>query len=245
MLKGLFDMDNPFWRFMSLVADLIILNLLFVLCSIPIITIGASTTALYTVTLKLAKNQDGYIASTFFKAFKDNFKQSTIIWLIMIGIGILLGADIMIINALKVPGELILNYILLFVILIFVMTLCYVFPLQSKFVNPVKQTMKNALVLSIGHFPRTILIILIHAIPIVLLWLDVVNSMVLMLAYVFPFMSIIGFGLIAYLSSKIFHKIFKKYIPEDPLDEFEMISDNYITEVLNKEHEDEENTLPQ
>ena len=193
----------------------------------------------------MAKNQDGYIASTFFKAFKDNFKQSTIIWLIMIGIGILLGADIMIINALKVPGELILNYILLFVILIFVMTLCYVFPLQSKFVNPVKQTMKNALVLSIGYFPRTILIILIHAIPIVLLWLDVVNSMVLMLAYVFPFMSIIGFGLIAYLSSKIFHKIFKKYIPEDPLDEFEMISDNYITEVLNKEHEDEENTLPQ
>ena len=50
MLKGLFDMDNPFWRFMSLVADLIILNLLFVLCSIPIITIGASTTALYTET---------------------------------------------------------------------------------------------------------------------------------------------------------------------------------------------------
>lgn len=248
MLQGLFNMDNPFWRFMGLLADLIILNILFVICSIPIFTIGASTTALYTVTLKLVRKQEGYVASTFFKAFKSNFKQSTIIWLIMLVIGIALGLDFYILNILEVPGEVVVNYILLFVLFIYIMALCYVFPLQSKFENPIKQTLKNSILLAIAHLiPKTLLIIIIHAIPVLLLWLDVANGMVLMLAYVFPFMSIIGFGVIAYLSSKMFNKIFSKYIPEDPLDEFEMIPDNYIEDMMNtqtkKNDTNEENTL--
>lgn len=241
MLQGLFNMDNPFWRFMGLLADLIILNILFVICSIPIFTIGASTTALYTVTLKLAKKQEGYVASTFFKAFKDNFKQATLIWLIALGCGILLGLDIFVLNAMNVPGERVISYILIFIVLLYVMTLSYVFPLQCKFENPIKQTIKNALLLSIAHFfPRTILVLILHAIPVFLLWLDVANNMVFMLAYVFPFMSIIGFGVIAYLSSKNFNKVFAKYIPEDPLDEFEMIPDNYIEEMMNKESKEED-----
>ena len=74
----LFDTDNIVWRFLGRVADLVILNFLFLLCSIPIVTIGASWTALYSVTLKAVKNEESYIAKGFLEGFKENFKQSTI-----------------------------------------------------------------------------------------------------------------------------------------------------------------------
>lgn len=86
--------DNPIMRGMGRVADFIILNLLWIVCSIPIITIGASTTALYTVMLKLVKNEEGYIAKGFLKAFKENFKQSTIMWAIFLLLGILFVVDL-------------------------------------------------------------------------------------------------------------------------------------------------------
>ncbi|HAX53555.1 MAG TPA: hypothetical protein DIW07_01855, partial [Lachnospiraceae bacterium] len=86
--------DNVVMRALSRVCDFILLNILWMICSIPLFTIGASTTALYTVMLKIVKNEEGYIVKGFFRAFKDNFKKGTIIWLIMSGIGIVLGFDV-------------------------------------------------------------------------------------------------------------------------------------------------------
>ena len=73
MLQGLFNYDNPVWRFIGKLGDLIILNVLWLITSIPIVTIGASTTALYYVTLKLVRDEDGYTIRSFFKSFKENF----------------------------------------------------------------------------------------------------------------------------------------------------------------------------
>lgn len=226
MFDNLFNMDNAFWRTMTLVADLLLVNVLFIVCSLPIITIGASATALYTVTLKQVKRQEGYITTTFFKAFKENFKQSTVIWLIMLVGGALLGLDIYLFKTTEMPGEKIIHYLVAFVCLTYVITLCYVFPLQSKFVNSVKQTMKNALLLSIANFfPRTILIVILHALPIVFLLINPV-----MMAYVMPVMIFGGFALIAYLSSMIFVKIFARYMPEEETDTFDIDSDEYSIE---------------
>ena len=75
MLRGLFDLDNPVMRFLSRVADLLVLNLLFILCSIPIFTTGASITALYYCFFKMKDQEEGYLAKRFFKSFKENFKQ--------------------------------------------------------------------------------------------------------------------------------------------------------------------------
>ena len=91
MLSGFFNYDNPVWRFIGKFGDLIILNVLWFVCSIPIFTIGASTTAVYYVTLKLARNDDGYTIRSFFKSFKENFKQATIIWLILLAGAICVG----------------------------------------------------------------------------------------------------------------------------------------------------------
>ena len=70
----MFGIDGKFYEIVSAIADLVILNLLFVLCSLPIFTIGASTTALFGVTKKMADNREGYIVRTYFKLFKENFK---------------------------------------------------------------------------------------------------------------------------------------------------------------------------
>ena len=92
-MNRIFDMDNPLWRFLGKLADLMILNILFLLCSIPIFTIGASLTGVYYVCLKIKEQEEGYIVRNFFKSFKQNFVQSTIIWLIMLALGLLLGTE--------------------------------------------------------------------------------------------------------------------------------------------------------
>ena len=84
MLRAIFDLDNPLMRFLSKVADLLALNLLFLLCSIPIFTIGASLTAMYYCFFKMKDQEEGYLAKRFFKSFKENFKQATLMWLIML-----------------------------------------------------------------------------------------------------------------------------------------------------------------
>ena len=226
MFDNLFNMDNAFWRTMTLIADLLLVNVLFIICSLPIITIGASATALYTVTLKQVKKEDGYITVTFFRAFKDNFKQSTILWLIMLIIGALLGLDIYLFKTMEMPGEKVIHYLVAGVCFIYTITLCYVFPLQSKFVNTIKQTMKNALLMSIANLlPRTMLIALLHALPILFLMIDPV-----MIAYVMPAMIFGGFAFIAYLSSLMFVKVFARYIPKEEENTFDVSPDEYSIE---------------
>ena len=89
-MSNFFNMDNGLFRALGKLADLMLLNILFLVCSLPIFTIGASFTAMYYVTLKLAENEEGYIARGFLKSFKQNFKQATIIWLILLFFGIVL-----------------------------------------------------------------------------------------------------------------------------------------------------------
>ena len=69
-----FNMDNKFFTFMGRIADLCILNIICLVCCIPIVTAGASITAMYYVTLKMVRNEEAYIVRSFFKSFKDNFK---------------------------------------------------------------------------------------------------------------------------------------------------------------------------
>ena len=94
MLQGLFNYDNPVWRFIGKLGDLILLNILWIVCSIPIVTAGAATTAVYYVTLKLVRDEnDGTIKKLFSIPLRRNFVQSTIIWVILLAAGALLAFD--------------------------------------------------------------------------------------------------------------------------------------------------------
>lgn len=211
LLSNLLNYDGPVFSTLNKITDLIWLNILWLICCIPIFTIGASTTALFYVTLHMAQNEGSGVTKTFFREFKRNFKQSTGIWLIFLAVGALLVSDLYIIVwMMELPNLLhtvfvCLNFVLL---LYYVMTLLYVFPLQCTFENKVKHTIKNAMILSIGHLPQSIVIGFMYFALFFLLYL--------MPELMTPIVFFIGFSGISFGASYMFLGIFKKHMkPED------------------------------
>ncbi|MEI3187490.1 MAG: YesL family protein [Lachnospiraceae bacterium] len=169
MLSGLFNYDNPVWRFIGKFFDILILNILWMVCSIPIFTIGASTTAVYYVTLKLVRDEEGSTVKAFFKSFRENFKQATAIWIVLLITGIIIAGDLyFFIRVQNVSPTLRMVMLAIFAGfgLIWSGIALFVFPLQCRFYNPVRRTLFNAFFMSIRHFLQTIGILVIDlAIP--------------------------------------------------------------------------------
>lgn len=207
MSRG-FNYEGPIFSGLSRFADLLWLNIVFIICCIPIFTIGAATTALYYVTLKMAKDEDGYLTKSFFKSFIQNFKQGTGIWLIFVLIGGILVTDITLVGRGVVGGEAYKNVILVasgVIGILMIFTLTYVFPILAQFDNTIRNTIKNAFLISIRHFPYTVMFIVISIIPYLLMYFSTT-------AYMLVF---IMFALVAYINSKFFNKIFVLYMPKE------------------------------
>ena len=133
-MNNLLNPDNPVMQFITKIVTTVYLNILWFLCCLPIFTAGAATTALYYVTLKMVKNEEGNITKAFFHSFKENFKQGTIIWLILLAFGIRLGVDGYVLYHLRFENAFwtICSAILIVVILAYVIVLLYIFPLLSR-----------------------------------------------------------------------------------------------------------------
>lgn len=221
-MGNLFNMDNPFFRVLGKVMDLIILNLLCIVCCIPIITIGPSLTALFYVTLKMVRNEEGYIVKGFFKSFRQNLRQGILINVIMLAIGFFLYMDFRVLNLME-NRHTILFFLMLFILLIYMMVFIYIYPVLAKFDNTIRNTFQNALMMSISHLPYTLLMLVVTIAPIALLIFTPspqIQSLILMLIFM------MGIAVIAYSNSYFFVKIFDKYIPaeEDSSDPFEELS---------------------
>lgn len=211
-MGNLFNPDNKFFAFMGRVADLTILNFLCILCCLPIVTAGASLTAMFYMTMKIVRNEDTYIVKGFFHSFKQNLKQGIIIHLIMIVIGIFLSVDIAFTYQIRSTGTLytVLFYFFVVLAIVFFMVYIYIYPLLAKFYNPTKYIFRNALLMSIRHFPYTTMmaaltiapVLVMIALPVALYW----GSL---------FFAICGFAAIAYLNSLLLVKIFDNYIPKE------------------------------
>lgn len=210
---------------MSRVADLMILNILCIICCLPIVTAGASITAMYYVTLKMARDEESYIVKSFFHSFRDNLKQAAIIHLIMVALGLLLAFDLYFTRTFQNAGTFytILTYVFLVGIVIYLMVLTYIYPLLARFYNSIKHTFRNALLMSIRHLPYTILMLVITAAPLVLMF-TVAKAFSLMLL----FYSLMGFAVVSYLHSVFFVKIFDNYVPAK---ETEAVEDDNDTEI--------------
>lgn len=210
-MGNLFNPDNRFFTFMGKVADLMVLNLLCILCCLPIVTIGPSITAIFYVTLKMVRGEETYIAKNFFHSFKDNLRQGIIIHLIMVVIGAVLAFDLYFCWQLKssITSLKYLSYVFATLGIIYLMVFMYIYPLLAKFSNTIKNTFKNALLISIRHFPKTLLMIVITALPLAAM---IFNSTVMVWGFLFFLM--LGFSTIAYINSTFFVNIFDNYIPE-------------------------------
>ncbi len=221
-MSSLFNMDSPIMRFLSRVCDIMILNILCIICCIPIITVGASVTAMYSITLKMVRGEESYIFKGFFKAFKENFKQSTIIWLITAAIGIFIYIDYRATAFLPKNMSTIFQILIGALSILYFMILVYIFPYTARFINNTKNIFKNSLLIAILNLPWTILLIIIP------LGLGVITLLTTTtLIYGSLIWLLLGFASVAYVCSIILRKVFEKYEPHDE-------EENEISEISEK-----------
>lgn len=215
-MKGLFNYEGPVMSAMSRLADLIWLNILTLICCIPVVTAGAALTALHYMTIKMVRKEECYITRGYFKSFLQNFKQATLIWLIIL-VGILvISGDYYILNSgfLELPKAFLI--VIIAVGFLFFMMTIYVFPVLARFENNIRNTIKNAFFMSILNLPRTILIILIYAVPFVV---------ILLTPSVLPIIFLAGLSVPVYVASYMFVKVFKKFEPQEESEEREGVEE--------------------
>jgi uncharacterized membrane protein YesL len=197
----LFNLDSPFMQALGKMADLMWLNILTVVCCLPIITAGASLTAMHYMALKIVRDEECYITKGFFKSFKENFRQATLIWLLVVVVVAILVGDFIIMKYSGLEFGKPLQIIILVVAVLLVFTIMFVFPILAKFENTVWHTIKNAFLMSIMQFPRTLLMTILFIIPPAL-------------AYFYPrsipVVILFGLSVPAWLSAKLYTKFFQK-----------------------------------
>ena len=211
----LFSYDSKFSQIMLKLCCGCYLNLLWIVCSLPVITAGAATAALYDVTLRLAREEEPPLTRQFFKAFQENFRQATVLWLILLGVGALLGTDAYILYHLykstvgMVSVICTLGLALIIVAAIaYVIVLIYVFPLIASVKNTSFAMLKNALLIGIHYLFCTILVFAIHF------------AMFFAVVDVFTPLIVFGEGLCALLSSYLLGKVIRA-CAYDPAEEGE------------------------
>lgn len=217
----IFDLDSPVMRFLSRMADLMILNLVIVVCCLPVITIGASITAMHYVMLKIARGEDGYIVKDFFKSFKLNFKQSTVIWLIMLLLIVVFAGDYLILNygGIEFPKGMGMALAVVAVLIFIVST--YIFPVLARFDNSIKNTIKNGCMMSIIAAPKAVLMAILTVSPVIL---------AICIPALLPLAILFGISFPGFLSAKLYSQTFRRFEPEteDPRqdDEFHVTFDD-------------------
>lgn len=202
----LFSFDSLFMRTLNFIADLMVMHVLWLVCCLPVVTAGASTTALYYTCMKRMRTKEGYIARNFFHSFRENFRQATILWLIVLAVLFLFMTDLRYAVYLdNLMGKVMLVTCSVFLIP-YILIAIYIFPVLAKFENTIFDNVKNALLMSLRHFPSSLLLLVIY-------------GTFGLLLYTFPpfigLMLIMGGGLAAYLTSSVFIPIFRKYIPDE------------------------------
>lgn len=152
------------------VTDIFCIGFFWLLCSLPLITIGASTTALYHVVYKVLRHDEGYMRKEFFSSFRSNFKQSTISWLIIIFLALFLGMDAYFAYQISIIWDGYSWAFLPFLILLALVLMCsnYIFPYIARFQDTTKQTFKNAVFICLCNLPYSILLLVLLLLTIVL-----------------------------------------------------------------------------
>ena len=156
--------DGPLMSLMTKVAYSAYLNILWFLCCLPVVTVGASTTALFYVSLKIAKNEEGNITKAFFRSFRENFKQGTIIWLILLVAGIMLGVDGYVLYHMRFSNVFwtVITAVFIVAVVAYVIIVMYIFPLLARFQNTTIAMFKNSIMIGMRFLLCTALMAVIY-----------------------------------------------------------------------------------
>ena len=200
-MGNLFNPEAPLMQGLGKIADMMLLNVLTVLLSLPVVTAGAATAALYDATWRILQDE-GSVYGAYFRAFKSNFKQATVLWLLTVASGALLLFCLLFYlnNSMQV-----LVVLASLILLLWSITEAWIFPLQSRFENPVRITLKNAIYCAIGYLPRSLVMAALNLLP----WVVFLFQTTLWLQMGFIW-AVIWFALAAYVNMRLIRKPFKK-----------------------------------
>ncbi len=197
----IFDLDSPLMNVLNKMADLMWLNILTLICCIPIITAGAALTSMHYVALKIVRNEESYITRNFFKSFKTNFRQATLIWLLLLLIAAILGGDYYIITKSGIQFSQVLIVLIMAAGVLVICTALYVFPVLAKFDNTIMGTIRNAFIMSILQLPKTLVMLVMAFFPLIIYLVSL---------RLIPIIFLFGLSLPAYASAMLYNKFFQK-----------------------------------
>lgn len=205
---NLMNEDNIISIFLNTAGDIILANLLFIACSLPVITIGPSFTALYHCMLRTVKGNRAGTVKTFLKAFRENFVQSLVVWLGILVTIIILSLNIRFLQHMPAAAfGIVLLYLSYGMCVLAAIFFLYIFPVIAAFRGTIRNHFRNAILFAFMHFPSTVLIALISLLPMFM----TVQDLQLAPLYVFCWASF-GFGLTAYINSTMFYRMFRPYL---------------------------------
>ena len=187
----IFDLDSPLMNVLNKMADLMWLNILTLICCIPVITAGAALTSMHYVALKIVRNEESYITRSFFKSFKTNFRQATLIWLLLMLVAAILGGDYYIITKSGMQFSQVLVVLIMAAGVLVICTSLYVFPVLAKFDNTIMGTIRNAFIMSILQLPKTVVMFVMAFFPLIIYLVSL---------RLIPIIFLFGFSLPAYAS---------------------------------------------
>ena len=209
-MKNMLDLDGPLVRALSDLNTLVILNILTALFCIPVITAGASVAAMHYVIMEMFENRGDGAAREFWKRFKENLRNATPVWLILLAAAVFIYVDCRIImgGQMGLPRAMLVPlYIGAF---IEASIAVYAFPLTARFVYSTGATFKNSAILAVANFPRTMLMVLYHVIMPYLLF---------NVSRLLPLFFLVGISLPAYFSALLYMPVIRKMIGEPEPDE--------------------------
>lgn len=209
-MQALFSPDSKFMRATARIADLVILNIVYLLTCLPLITIGAAGAAMYTVCFRFDTDREGGILRTYFRAFRDNFKQGTILWLITALFGAATCVNIALFYSMGGTLGFLCMLLTCMLLVLLIMLSSYISPLLSRFSNDSRTTLKNALMLSIAYLPRSLIMGAVNIFPLALLLLNLYTFLQTSFIWVFLY-----FSAVAYLNTFLLKKVFAPYLSDE------------------------------
>lgn len=202
MLDRIFDFDNVVFRAIDKIGKIFLLNFMWLICSLPIFTMGAATTALIYSSMKLQENE-GYWYQNFFASFKENFKQATGIFLLYLAAGIILAVNFMLGGQAGDAMGLMMQGVAGILAVPYFLSLLYVYGVQAKFVNPVRATIRYAFFMALRNLKYTIQMAIL---VILFVWVNTTNMLANFLTLIY------GFGLLGFFFAAYYRKTFEKYL---------------------------------
>ncbi len=197
-----FNPESKVMIFLGRITDYLILTLLWGICSIPIFTIGASTTAMFYTSFKILDDEDAYVTRCFFKSFKENFKQSTLLWLVAVAALVFFLLDLQFYSSLDEGTMRFVGLVVFgFLLVLFTITMLYLFPYVARFHCTFKQSIKVSLLLGIRHLPTTIFLV-------------IVDAAIIFACLYYPMLFMFMPGFLCLANSFLIRRVFKKYMPE-------------------------------